>query len=162
MQSVKTNFFSFFLLAGLVFGLFSCQKPSSKEDYLQNFKSFVKRVERHHEDYSKKDWRWADERYELYSNVWYNEFENDFTTNEKIEVITLKLEYQNLKEPSVISNLLKSLKEENVDEIKQKIDDYIDNDFDEDVEKLMDGMKEIGDSAVKVFEDIIEEIDKQF
>ncbi|QGY43697.1 hypothetical protein GM418_08520 [Maribellus comscasis] len=140
----------------------SCQKPADKEAYLQNFRDFVERVKKYHDDYTKGDWEWADKRFTQYSDKWYDDFKEELTSNEKIEVLTLKLEYQNLKEPSVISDLLKSLKREDVDEIKDKIDEYIEKDLDEDVEKVMDGLKEIGDSAVKVVEDILEEIDNRF
>ncbi|MCG6191206.1 DUF6565 domain-containing protein [Maribellus maritimus] len=139
-----------------------CQKPADKEAYLQNFRDFVERVKKYHDDYRKADWEWADKRFAQYSDKWYNDFKEELTTNEKIEVLTLKLEYQNLKEPSVISDLLKGLKREDIDEIKDKIDEYIEKDFDEDVEQVMDGLMEIGDSAVKVVEDILEEIDNRF
>ncbi len=162
MPSVKVIFFYLFLFIGTSVVFNSCRQPETKDDYLANFKSFVERVERHHEDYSKKDWMWADKRFELYNNDWYDKFEDELTTEEKLEVITLKLEYSNLKDPNAISNLLKNLRNEDVEGIKKKVDDYVENDLDEDVEKLMDGMKEIGDSAVKVLEDVFEEIDNQF
>ncbi len=155
----KTVFFLLVVCSFLF--LNSCQKPETKDEYLNKFKNFIERVDKYHEDYTKNDWEWADERFKLYSVDWYDEFKDDLTTEEKIEVIALKLEYRSMKEPSAISDLLNNLKDEE-NEIKQKLDEYLKKDFDEDIEELMDGMIEIGDSAVKVIEDIFEKIDNRF
>lgn len=149
------------LVFGSVMFLNSCQKPDTKDEYINRFKNFIERVDKYHEDYTKNDWKWADERFKLYSVDLYDEFKDDLTTEEKIEVFALKLEYRNIEEPDVISDLLNDLKDEE-DEIKQKLDEYLEKDFDQDIEKLMDGMLEISDSAVKVIEDIFEKIDNRF
>ena len=141
----RKTVFILLVFCSLLF-LNSCQKPENKDEYLNKFKSFIERVDKYHEDYTKNDWKWADERFKLYSVDWYDEFKDNLTAKEKIEVIALKLEYKSMEEPSVISDLLNDLKDEE-DEIKQKLDEYLEKDFDEDVEELMDGMIEIGLSS---------------
>ena len=46
--------------------------------------------------------------------------------------------------------------------MKGKLENYIDKNLDEDLDKLIEGASEIGDSAVKVLEEIIEKIDNSF
>lgn len=142
--------------------MFSCLVPMSKESYLQNFEKFVERVKKNHQNYNAKDWKYADSVYDKYCNNWYRKYEDDFTVQEKLEVVKLKLLYQNYKEPDVIKDLLRNFNDDDAAQIKKKFDRYIEEDFDEDVDKLIEGMKEIGDSAVKVVEDLVEKIDNRF
>lgn len=150
------------LVIAIIFMVSSCLVPTSKDSYLQDFEKFVDRVKKHHKDYNKKDWKWADSMFEKYSKDWYQKFKNDLTTEEKLEVVKLKLLYRNYKEPDVVHELYKNFIDDDATELKEKFDEYIEEDFEEDIDKLIEGMKEIGDSAVKVVEDIIEKIDNRF
>ncbi|MBN1984873.1 MAG: hypothetical protein JW761_01150, partial [Prolixibacteraceae bacterium] len=119
------------LLFSFLFVLFSsCLKPDGKDAYLSGFKKFIERVEKHHANYNKKDWEWADRKFEQYNNIWYFECKDELSTGEELEVIIMKLKYQNMKNPTIISDVLKNLEKEDDQEIKGKINEYIENDFD--------------------------------
>ena len=160
--SAKKYTSQFFVFSFFFVFFCSCLKPAGKEAYLSGFKKFIERVERHHANYNKNDWEWADRKFEQYSNTWYFKFKDELSSRDELEVVIMKLKYQNMKNPNIISDVLKNLGQEDNQEIKEKINDYIENDFDKDVEKMMEGLKEIGDSAVKVLDDIFEEIDNRF
>lgn len=155
------NLSNYFFVFALVF-LASCFPPKNKEEYLLKFEAFVKRVEENHENYNKKDWEWADSQYEKYHNDWYLKFKGEYTLEEQLKIKGLILKYNTLKNEEDVGKLIKELFEDDVDELKEKIENYIDNEMDEDHEKLIDGAEEIGDSAVKVIEEIIEKIDNSF
>jgi hypothetical protein len=155
------NLTKYFFVFGLVF-LVSCFPPKNKEEYLSRFEAFVNRVEENHEKYNKKDWEWANSQFEKYNQDWYLKFKGDYTLEEQIKIKGLILKYNTLKNEEDIGKVIKELFEDDIDEIKQKVKEYIDNDMDEDLDKLLEGAEEIGDSAVKVIEEIIEKIDNSF
>ncbi len=144
-----------------IFLLVACN-PATKEAYLSDFEKFVERVDKYHEDYNKKDWQWADSRFQKYSEEWYEKFENQLTDKEEVKIFELKLKYTAFKNKNSLEKIYRKLIKKDVDEAKEKIDDYIEKDLDEDVEKLIDGATEIGDSAVRVLEEAIEKIENRF
>ncbi len=162
MKLNKSKWFLAAVLLVLTTTMYSCMVPANKEAYLKNFKSFVERVGKNHNDFNKKDWKWADTTFDKFSKDWYRNYKDELTTDDELEVIELKLKYQSYKQPDVIKQIYKDLVENEGTELKEKINEYIDNDMDEDVDHLIDGMKEIGDSAMKVVEDVIEKIDNRF
>jgi hypothetical protein len=160
-QFLKKKYFLivFHLVISVI--MFSCVVPASKESYLKKFEKFVERVEKNHENFNKKDWKWADVTFGKFTNEWYREYKNKLTPEEELKVIALKLKYQSYKQPDVIQEILRDLKV-NSSEIKEKINQYIDKDLDNDVDQIIKGMKEIGDSALKVVDDVIQKIDNRF
>lgn len=150
----------FFILPLMVF-MVSCM-PKSKEAYLERFEHFVERVEEHHKKYSKKDWEWADSQLKKYNSEWYPEFHNEFTLQDQIKIKSLIIKYHSLKNKESFGNMLRDLLRDDANEIGEKVEEYIDNDMDEDLEKVIDGVSEIEDSAVKVLEDVIEKLDETF
>jgi len=157
MKNLSINIFAF----ALIF-LVSCLPPKNKEDYLTRFEKFIDRVEQNHKEYNKNDWEWADTQFEKYNKTWYLKFKGDYTLEDQIKIKGLILKYNAIKNDEDFEKIIKELFEEDVDEIKEKVENYLDNDMDEDLEKLIEGVEEIGDSAVKVLEDITENIDNSF
>jgi len=147
--------------AGLILFFWACN-PSTSEAYLHGFEQFVERVEKYHKDYNKKDWEWADSRFRKYSEEWFVIFEKELTESEKIKVFELKLKYTSLKSTNNLKKIYRELVEKDLNKAKEKLDGYIEKNLDNDVEKLIEGAKEIGDSAVKVLEEAIEKIEKKF
>lgn len=136
--------------------------PQSKESYLEKFESFVGRVEKNHKQYNQKDWEWTDSQFEKYNNDWYLEFVDEFTLQDQIKIKSLIIRYYSYKSKEDLGEMLRKLFEEDVDGIRKKVEDYIENDMDGHLDKLIEGAEEIGDSAVKVLEDIIQELDNSF
>lgn len=142
--------------------LLSACTPTSGEAYLHNFEQFVERVEKYHNDYNKKDWEWADKRFRKFSDEWFKIYEKELSDSEKIKVFELKLKYTSFKNTNNLKKIYRELVEKDVNKAKEKLDGYIEKNLDNDVEKLIEGAKEIGDSAVKVLEEAIEKIEKKF
>jgi hypothetical protein len=140
----------------------SCLSPNSKEAYLEKFERFVNRVEQNHKKYTKKDWEWTDSQFKKYNGEWYLEFSDEFTLSDQIKIKSLIIRYYSYRNKEDVSEVLKQLFKEDVDEVRNTLKEYIENDMDDDLEKLIDGAAAIGDSAVKVLEDIIKELDESF
>jgi hypothetical protein len=136
----------------------SCFTPSSKETYLGQYERFIDNVGKNCKNYNKKDWNYADQRYEKFSSEWYNLYRDEFTTADEIKVVSLAAKYQSYKGGDLLYDFYDKVLKKDVRDLKKKIEYYIDNDMDEDLEKLKEGAKEIGDSTLKVVEDIIKEI----
>jgi len=145
-------------LLSLSVSVSSCFEPVDKKTYLDRFEHFVDNVRRNHHDYKKSDWDYADKRFEKFSTEWHRRFEDELTLQEELKVAALMAQYQSYKGSDKIKDFYKENLKEDVDKLKEKIKYYIDNDMDEDLEKVKQGAKEIGDSALKVVEEIIREI----
>ncbi|WP_321370856.1 DUF6565 domain-containing protein [uncultured Draconibacterium sp.] len=142
--------------------LIACAAPTTKEDYLDSFERFVQRVESNHKKYTQKDWEWADQRFERFNSVWYLDYRDDFTVEDQIKIKGLIIKYHALKNKESVGDLLRDLFKDDVNNIGDKVQKYIDEDMDEDLDKIIKGATEIGDSAVKVMEDIVRELDESF
>lgn len=152
------------IVFGIILAIFmvSCLTPSSKESYLEKFERFVDRVEQNHEKYTEKDWEWAEEQFQKYSSDWYLKFKSEYTFHDQIKIKGFIIRYHSYKTRQDVGEVLNQLFKEDVDDVRKKVKEYIDNDMDEDLDKLLDGAAAIGDSAVKVLEDIIKELDESF
>ncbi len=140
--------------------LFSCLLPSNKTQYIRKYERFVDQVKQDHAKYQKKDWRWADKRYKKFSKDWYNLYEDELTAGEKLKVVALSVRYQSYKGQKELGKVKKLLKKD-VEDMKKQVQEYMEEDAQEDLQKLRDGAKELGDSAVKVLEDIIDSVEKK-
>ncbi len=134
--------------------------PSNKEQYIRKYERFVDQVEKDHESYSEKDWRWSDRRFKKFNSDWYKLYEDNLTAGEKLKVKALAVRYHSFKGEKELTKYRELLKKD-VEEIRKKVEDYVENDATEDLEKLKEGAKEIGDSAVKVLENIMKSINKK-
>lgn len=153
------RYVSYFILFCLV-GLTACTSPSSKEDYLSKFESFVERTEENHKKYKQKDWEWADAKFERYNTEWYLKFRDDFTLEDQIKIKGLILKYHAIKNKESVGDMLRDLFKNDVNEVRDKIEKYINEDFDEDLNSIINGAIQIGDSTVKVIEDAIRILDE--
>ena len=154
--------YSKYLIVCCLIWLVACSTPTSKEDYLNRFERFVDRVENNHEKYGKKDWEWADAKFEKYNSKWYLEYSEDFTLEDQLKIKGLIIKYHALKNKESVGDMLRNLFKDDVNRIGEKVEKYIDEDFDEDLDKIIDGATEIGDSAVKVMEDAVRILDQSF
>jgi hypothetical protein len=136
--------------------------PNSKDSYLEKFESFVDRVEQNHKKYNHSDWEWADHQFEKYNSVWYLKFKDDFTLSDQIEIKSLMIRYYSYKNKEDLNEILNQLFKEDMDDVRAKVKKYIDDDMDEDLEMLKKGATAIGDSAVKVLDDVIKELKESF
>jgi hypothetical protein len=139
----------------------SCLIPAKKERYLANFERFIKNIEKNSGNFKPKDWRWADKRYNLYGTEWYQKFSEELTLKEQLKVAEFKIRYQAVKEGSDIKRLFDEKLVKDLERMGEDVGKYIDENLDRDLEKLSKGAREIGDSAIKVVEDLLKEIKKK-
>lgn len=157
----KNCFVKIAFMAGLAILMSSCMVPTSKDSYLNKFEQFVNQVEKEHENYTEKDWKWADSQFKKFSVDWYNEYSDELTLKEKLRVKMIMLKYKALKGEDQLDFGWDEKLKKDANEIRERIDEYLENDAEEDLEKLKEGLEEIGDSAAKVFGDIIESLEKK-
>jgi hypothetical protein len=144
----------------LLFLVSSCTIPSSKESYLTNFERFIRNVEKNAEKFTSRDWNWSNKRFSKYSHEWYDKFKHDMNLNEKIKVTELKSRYLSVKAKIYSGSILNEELKKDVEKAGKEIKKYLDENLEKDIREISKGAKEIGDSAVKVMEDILKEIRK--
>lgn len=145
----------------IAFLVSSCTISSTKERYLANFERFIKNIEKDHSIYNQRDWRWAKRRYRLYSEEWYEKYEDKLTVQDKLKVEELKARYRVvLKSSRLFKNLENQIKD-SIDSIKSEFDRYFDEDFDKDMKRATESVREIGDSTRKAIDAIIEDLGKK-
>lgn len=156
-----TKYFPAVVTAAFLLLVSSCMVPTSKETYINRFEKFVERIEKEHEKYESKDWKWADSQFEKFSEEWYDIYREELSLREKLQVQTLVIRYETLRGRDKTEKRIREYLKEDAKELREKVEEYLQEDADEDLEKLKQGMKEIGDSAVKVFEDIVKSLDEK-
>lgn len=157
-QSPAIRFMLFFFLA---FTFNSCMVPVNKEAYLENFERFIRDVEKNGEKFTRSDWKWANKKFSRYTGEFYDKFRDDLTMEEKIEVTLLKGRYLAAKGTSEVGRAIRENLEEGIDNLGKDVKKYLDENLDEDLEEISKGAREIGDSAVKVMEDVLKELKKK-
>lgn len=153
------NKISFILLLGILL-LVACTTPRSKEAYLKHFEEFIQRVDENHNDYKRKDWEWADSRFDKYNTEWYEKYKDDLTDEEQLQVKAWILKYYSLKGRKGMGKFLNDLlKDIDVDGMSEKVQEYVDKELDGDIENLVNGVTDISDSVINVIEDVVDQLD---
>lgn len=158
---MKSRLIKSVMVVFLFFPVVSCLEPASTADYLDRFEQFVKDVEKNGSKFNESDWKWANKRYSKYTGVYYDRFREDLKMEEKIRVTVLKGRYLAAKGSSSEGRLIQENLKENVDKLGQDVQKYLDENLDEDIEEITKGAREIGDSAVKVVEEVLRELKKK-
>ena len=161
-QEQMKNRKNLILLSVLVVFMVSCLAPKNKEEYIKRFEKFVLRIEKDHKKYNNKDWKWADAQFEKFNKNYYLQFKGEYTLEDQIKIKTLILKYNSFKNNQDFGKIIQQLFHDDVDKIKGKVEDYVEKDMDKDLDELIKGAAVIGDSAIKVLEDVIEKIDNTF
>ena len=162
MNMNSKNLTKYFIIASMVLFLVSCLNPTSKESYIEKFERFVDRVEQNHTKYNDKDWEWSDSQFKKYNKDWYLKFSDEFTLSDQIKIKSLIIRYHSYKNKEDISEVLKQLFKEDIDDVQKKVEEYFENDMEEDLGTIIEGATAIGDSALKVLEDVIQELEESF
>jgi hypothetical protein len=158
---MKANWASRVTVIIIAFSVVSCLISGSKERYLVNFSRFVSNVEINADKFRANDWRWANRRYKQYSEIWYRKFRDDLTVREKIEISALKIRYTTARKYKGKQSLIDERVREDLERLGQDVGKYLDENLERDLERISKGGREIGDSAVKVVEDLLKELRKK-
>jgi hypothetical protein len=158
---MKTRFPAFIFSFLVICSLTTCVIPTTKESYLKNFERFIIDVEKNGEKFSISDWGWANKRFSKYSGEWYENFQDDLKMEEKIQVTGLKTRYLVAKGNSKLGQFFNREPGKDLERMKEDVQKYMKEELPEDIREISKGAREIGDSALKVMEDVKKEVKKK-
>lgn len=150
---------------GVFFVLLSLQlltgcAPWSKQSYVEKYERFMKEVAENAGDYSEEEWNDREAEFEKYAGEWYDRFESEFSTREKVVLAGYKVKfiyYRSLHEAKgAAEGLWETL---NVEELKDRVQYYIENDMEDDLDELYDKAARAGEQAEETVRKICEELD---
>jgi hypothetical protein len=93
LKSSVRSFGGFILLLLMI----SCSFFETKEDYIQDFTSFINDVKASCTNYTNEDWLETDDVYEQFATNKYEKFKAEFTSIDEITIVKLKGTYTALK-----------------------------------------------------------------
>jgi hypothetical protein len=158
---MKTGFPAIIFFFLMMCCLTTCVIPTTKENYLKNFERFVSDVEKNGEKFSLSDWKWANKRFRKYSAEWYENFQNDLKMEEKMQVTELKTRYMVAKGNSKLGRFMNMELGKDLERMTEDVKEYMQKDFSRDIREISKGAREIGDSALKVIEEVKKEVKKK-
>jgi hypothetical protein len=129
--SMKWRILSLLLISFLFVG---CLPPLTKGSYLRQYESFIAKVKEDAYD-SNFSWEKADEKFELFSKIYYQRFEQELNNEEKNRCRKYWLEYQFIKLKTQAGILKDDLNGE-LKKVQDRIQNYIEDDMPDDFEKL--------------------------
>ncbi|MBL4746255.1 MAG: hypothetical protein JKY08_07780 [Flavobacteriaceae bacterium] len=150
---------SIFLLFVVFIILISCS-PQSKESYIEEYQKFILNVRNDCGNYSEEDWLKTNKKFIKFSEDWYENFENEFIWSEILILSKYEVEYNLLKFKNEFSAITEIFKKENFKNLKEQIKYYSENNMGEDIEFLKKQADSIGESAVKMLDDILSKKEK--
>ena len=148
-----------FVMMLLAITVFSC-RPYSKESYLEKYDKFISEVSEKGADYTDKDWKKADERYQKFNEDWYDRFKEDLTWQEKATTVKYTLQYNYYRNKTGALDLYNTYIKGDLEKLKKKIRHYKENDMDEDIQNILKEAEVLGDSSVIILKMIINEVEK--
>jgi hypothetical protein len=148
----------FSMLTILVF-ISSCA-PMSKESYMKKYGVFITEISQKYKTYDNKEWNNKNEKYQKFSGEWYEKFKDDFTVKEKITLTSYQVKFNYYRTLTQSSNAIKELFDAmKVDEIKEQIQYYIDNNMQDDLQKFYDEARKAGKEIESTVSDILEDLE---
>lgn len=158
---MKMKKFSFIPML-FVWMLCACA-PANKEAYLADYKEFMNNLADERKDYGDVQWKKAKAQFKLYSDKWYNEFEEELTTGERLLLAGYETKfayfYAAYEAREAIDDVMQSLRGADRKSLRATIQEYVDKDLDDDLEDLYDEAKEIGGETLEIVEELFDELD---
>lgn len=145
----------------LVFALcLSACSKMTKEEYLKAYQSFVTDVIQKSEQLDEKDWTKYDDEYTKYNVELRQKFEKEFTWKDQIVLTKLELQYNLFRSKKAFKEQVGMIFKD-VNEVKQQVKQYMENDMQEDLDFLIQQSKDIGGEIEKAVNETIEEMEAQ-
>lgn len=145
----------------LVFALcLSACSKMTKEEYLKAYQSFVTDVIQKSEQLDEKDWTKYDDEYTKYNVELRQKFEKEFTWKDQIVLAKLELQYNLFRSKKAFKEQVGMIFKD-VNEVKQQVKQYMENDMQEDLDFLIQQSKDIGGEIEKAVNETIEEMEAQ-
>jgi hypothetical protein len=128
----------------------SCSAPITKEQYIDDFRSFVVGIENLGGDNEKKKWAANQTLYEKYVGEWYKKLSNDFTWREELEISQLKVRFHTLQ-AFYLAKQLTGQVQEDYTEAAEALRIYVENNMQDDLDFIL---KNVGSSGEAVHAEI--------
>lgn len=149
----------FFALISMLVFMSGCS-PQSKEAYMDDYRGFIEEVKDEHKSYSIDDWKEKDEQFQQYADDWAEKFEGELTLTDQLVVAKHAITYAVLSAKQQTGGILREiLEDEDLQELKEQLKYYADNEMDEDIEKIVEEAGKLGEEASKAVEEILKELD---
>ena len=138
--------------------LLACS-PATKDDYMQEYAEFVESVEEKNKQEEIVEWESLDKEYDYYSDELYTKFKDELTLKDVIKVNAYKLRFETQRHKSSIIESL--FGKEDIDEVKKKLEDYIKNEMDDDVDKLVKEAQRVSEEFGEAVKDLADELKRE-
>ena len=158
-QSIGINRVTKALATCIILLCLAACAPTSKESYLEKFDDFISEVSNNYKTYDDKAWEKQIIKYEKFSGRWYDKFKDEFTLNDQISIKANQTKwyfYRNLNNvSSTVKQLLEAL---DIEGIKNKVQYYIDNNMQSDLQKIYDDAQKAGKDVQEAVSEILKEL----
>lgn len=126
---------------------------------MENYRLFIAEVELECEDYTEADWYKADDKFDKFSGEYYNLFADEFDWKDEVLLAKYVVQYNLYKGKGYSKDFFDSFLREDYNKMKDQVQYYYENDMNDDIEFLIEQAKEIGDSAISIINEIVEELE---
>lgn len=149
-----------YLVIGILAILYSCS-PMTKESYLDDYKRFINEISNENSNYTEKDWKNADEKYQKFSVEWFEKFEEEILWDEQIVLAKYKVQYKLYRykgsASEIISNVFGTY-----NDLEKKVKYYSENNMSDDIDFLINQANEIGGTATKMLSEVLTDLDVEY
>ena len=135
----------FFVIAALAFLMVACA-PSTKEEYLEEYKEFIEEVSEKAKTYSETDWAEKTEEFEKLSKEWYQKFKEELSLGEQMQVTAYAASFGYHK--SNVDDLVNDI----VDDVKEGL-----NEAGKEIGSMMEEIEESLNQTADDLDEMIEE-----
>lgn len=157
----------FGFLALVMAMMISCA-PTSKENYMEKYVSFLDEVSMEYKDYTPKDWEAMDEKFEKFNGEWYQKYEQELSFKDELKLQGYKMKYAYYRAlaegKSAVDGFVESI---DVDQMKKDVEDaakeakkaaeeFVNS---IDMEQVQKDLEEVGEEIVKAAEEVGKTID---
>ncbi len=147
--------------------MISCA-PTSKENYMEKYVSFLDEVSMEYKDYTPKDWEAMDEKFEKFNGEWYQKYEQELSFKDELKLQGYKMKYAYYRAlaegKSAVDGFVESI---DVDQMKKDVEDaakeakkaaeeFVNS---IDMEQVQKDLEEVGEEIVKAAEEVGKTID---
>lgn len=133
----------FFAIVALAFLMVACA-PSTKQEYLEEYKAFIEDVSENASSYSESDWADKTSEFEKFTGEWYEKFKDELSLGEQMQVTAYAASFGYHKGISSASEIVNGI----VDEVKNGL-----NEAGKEIENIVDDIEkelnQVYDDATK-------------
>ncbi len=122
-------------IIALVAMLFVACAPTSKESYLKQYDAFIEEASQIYRDCTTEDWSKMIEKFEKFSEEYYNKFENELSSSEKLKVLSYEAKFIGYQSYIDMKDITKNA-DEVINGVISDVKDYVNNDLKNDVDEL--------------------------